>query len=160
MKELFLNVGCESKPGPDAKYDINGNALTHGNPQTSPITVVIPQSQPVLQIKEQKQNYSVNHSKSSGIGEEFITINGILYKRVDKNNDKKGVQIFNKNDSQKVNLKADDGSSQNVLINENKEKRRNSTTRKKSNKKRNSKSNIQVENIDKKEKDKTNQNNE
>ena len=148
----------QNKPGPDAKYDINGNALTHGNPQTSPITVVIPQSQPVLQINEQKN--SVNHSKSSGIGEEFITINGILYKRVDKNNDKKGVQIFNKNDSQKVNLKADDGSSQNVLINENKEKRRNSTTRKKSNKKRNSKSNIQVENIDKKEKDKTNQNNE
>ena len=159
-RTLFLNVGCESKPGPDAKYDINGNALTHGNPQTSPITVVIPQSQPVLQIKEQKQNYSVNHSKSSGIGDEYITINGILYKRVDKSNDKNGEQIFNKNDAQKVNLKADDGSSQNVLINENREKRRNSITRKKSNKKRNSKSNIQVENIDKKEKDKTNQNNE
>ena len=54
----FLNVGCESKPGPEAKYDINGNALTHGNPLASPITVVIPQSQPVLQGKE--QNYPVN----------------------------------------------------------------------------------------------------
>ena len=152
----FLKVGCESKPGPDAKYDVNGNALTHGNPQTSPITVVIPQSQPVLQIKE--QNYSVNYSKSSGIGDEYITINGILYKRVDKSNDKNGEQIFNKNDAQKVNLKADDCSSKNVLINENREKKRNST-RKKSNKKRNSKSNIQAKNIDKKENDKTNQNN-
>ncbi len=149
----FLNVGCESKPGPEAKYDINGNPIVY-NQQTnlqpkSHISIV---SQPVF-----PQN-PVIFAQQNKIGDGYITVNGILYKKVDNASSTNIVPIENNNGikipsnsnrlvNEKNNNEVDNPPSSYVMMfNERKNKKRNSV-KKNTNKKRHSKSNIQINNF-------------
>ena len=136
----FLNVGCESKPGPDAKYDINGNVLTNVNLINGPITVVIPPNQ--TNVQAQQLIHPVNYNKSNAIGDEYININGILYKRVD--------------DSSSVNALMNGRGCGEAMKERSNVKRR--STQKNSQRKSLSKSNIKIQLNDNKENEKTNQN--
>ena len=78
----FLNVGSEGKPGPEALYDINGNTILKANQPIIIAQTIQPQNPQVVEVKPNP----INYSNSNGIGDEYIVVNGITYKRVDNVN--------------------------------------------------------------------------
>ena len=147
----FLNVGCESKPGPEAKYDINGNPIVYNQQTNLPpqphISIV---SQPVF-----PQN-PVIFAKQNKIDDDYITVNGILYKKVDnaystnilangKNNGIKIPSNSNRLVNEKNNKEVDNPPSSSIMMFD--ERKKKNSVKKKTNKKRHSKSNIQINNF-------------
>ena len=147
----FLNVGCESKPGPEAKYDINGNPIVYNQQTNLPpqphISIV---SQPVF-----PQN-PVIFAKQNKIDDDYITVNGILYKKVDnaystnilangKNNGIKIPSNSNRLVNEKNNKEVDNPPSSSIMMFDERKKKKG--VKKKTNKKRHSKSNIQINNF-------------
>ena len=93
-RTLFLKVGCESNPGPDAQYRLNGDPINRNQGTTQIVPIIIGNStQQIHNASSSIQVYNNNEAKndvklsySNGIGGEYITLNGILYKRVDEQN--------------------------------------------------------------------------
>ena len=91
-RTLFLKVGCESNPGPDAQYRLNGEQINR-NQGTQILPIIFNNSTPQIQNQSSSIQVYNNQAKkdiklsySNGIGGEYITLNGILYKRVDEQN--------------------------------------------------------------------------
>ena len=147
----FLNVGCESKPGPEAKYDINGNPIVYSQQTNLP-------PQPHISIASQPvfpQN-PVIFAKQNKIDDDYITVNGILYKKVDnaystnilangKNNGIKIPSNSNRLVNEKNNKEVDNPPSSSIMMFD--ERKKKNSVKKKTNKKRHSKSNIQINNF-------------
>ena len=139
----FLNVGCESKPGPEAKYDINGNPIVY-NQQ---INLQPQQHLNVVQQSVIPQN-SVITVQQNKIGDDYITVNGILYKRLDDASITNIVTNLNNNG-----IKNPSNSNRLVNENNNNEVENNPVSssimmiNERNNKKRDSKSNNQINNF-------------
>ena len=90
----FLTVGCQSKPGPDAKYDVNGNPLNSYGYNAQPIIVQqIPQQPIQVHSNIAPTPSNIKFSNDGGIGDTYITINNILYKRVNADSNSSNVPI-------------------------------------------------------------------
>ena len=91
-RTLFLKVGCESKPGPDAQYRLNGDHINRNQGTTQIVPIIFGnsnqnlQNSPTIQVYNNDAKNKVKLSNSNGVGDEYIKFNGILYKRVDKLN--------------------------------------------------------------------------
>ena len=110
VRQKFTLVGNSEKPGPDAKFDLNGNQIVPGIAQTvtipqtiqvqpQPQTILYPQNtqnntqnftySPNNMIQPQNQIINMNHhnyvQSQTNLNslDEFITINGITYRRWD-----------------------------------------------------------------------------
>lgn len=89
-RTLFLKVGCESKPGPDAQYRLNGDHINLNQGTTKIVPMIIGnsnqnlQNPPTVQVYNNDAKNKVKLSNSNQVGDKFINLNGILYKRVDK----------------------------------------------------------------------------
>ena len=87
----FINVGNEQNIGPEAQYDINGNKISKIAIINQPIVIapssIQPQNPHVIEVKQnQLSNKIQQNSNSNGIGNEYIVLNGIVYRRDDNAN--------------------------------------------------------------------------
>ena len=147
----FLNVGSEGKPGPEAMYDINGNPILKPSQPIIIAQAIQPQIPQVVEVKPNPINYNQNYSNSNGIGDEYIVVNGITYKRVDNVNaniNNNNININNKIDNNINDNNKNNNNDNNSNNNYQRNNARRNSKKKNSNKRRNSKSNkINVEQI-------------
>ena len=82
----LTNIGCVEKPGPNAKFDINGNQIIHTQQVIQPVIVggqFMPQQMPQMVPVQQQPMNNIQYSNSNAMGNGYIVNNGITYKRVD-----------------------------------------------------------------------------
>ena len=106
-RTLFLKVGCESNPGPDAQYRLNGEQIIRNQgTQILPIIINNPTPQnhdPSSSIQVCNKDAKKYVKLPNGIGDEYITLNGLLYKRVDgQNNTIINNNVVNNNNNQEM----------------------------------------------------------
>jgi hypothetical protein len=121
----FLQVGTAENPVPQAQYDINGNPIARVVQPLQPVQPVIIAGQSIVTPQQvQVEKTPINNvpiSNSNGIGDEYININGITYKRVDDVN---------------------------IDFSERKNIKRNSFQKNTSNRRRSSKNKVEIKNIE------------
>ena len=122
----FIAVGTVENPGPDAKYDGEGNPIVKFVQPVQPVVIGAQSIVPTQQVQVEKVpisyvNNNVPISNSNNILNEYITINGITYRRVD--------DVTNIDFSERQNIKRN-------------------TSKNNTNNRRNSKNQIKIENIE------------
>lgn len=126
----FIKVWTDISPGPEAQYDLNGNNI-RGNAViiNNPIIIGGQTTQAptgVLQLGNQNNNQNNLNNNGYRSGDEYVNINGIIYRRVDAIDNNKNNNTHEENNN-------------NISIFRN-PKKKNSTKRQSTSKRRNSKS--------------------
>ena len=136
VRQKFTLVGSSEQPGPDAKFDLNGNQMaqaviqTVAIPQTiqvQPQQVLYPQNNPqnltyasnnmfqpqsnIMNINS--RNYIQPQSQTSlNSKDEFITFNGVTYRKVDENKPNPNPNPVTEN----VEIKQNESNIENIVI--------------------------------------------
>lgn len=138
VRQKFTLVGSSEQPGPDAKFDLNGNQMaqaviqTVAIPQTiqvQPQQVLYPQNNPqnlaypsnnMFQPQNNIMNMNMNMNSHNFIKpqaslnskDEFITFNGVTYRKVDENKPNPNPNPVTEN----VEIKQNESNIENIVI--------------------------------------------
>jgi len=97
----LLNIGYADKPGPDAKYDINGNPIIHTQQVIQPVIIggqYMQQQMPQMVPIQQQPMNNIQYSNPNVMGNGYMVNSGITYQRVgNTNNDYYNNNIQNPN---------------------------------------------------------------
>ncbi len=122
----LTNIGCVEKPGPNAKFDINGNPIIQNSTVIQPVIIggqfmqqQIPQ---MVQVQQQSPN-NIPYSNSNINGDQYIVCNGITYKKIDNINNNYNNNFnnnnFNNNNLNNYNFNNNNNINNNLNLNNN-----------------------------------------